>query len=225
MNSKERVKRALAHEEPDRVPIFELTIDNPTAKYVLGRDNLCGFGGMARGVKQNEALVNGRFATYTQQRVADEIELWQTLDLDVYPNAYPVPKHPTVPEQIAPHTWRFTDSATGHWTISKHSPESDTYDQIDSTLRQEGLDALRIHTEAIEAATPSLDDWDFTPVETFVRELGQGRFVMGVADVEIGSTWDWAEHFLMGLDSRPRPDSPLPRCPPADHVDVDGRNA
>ena len=39
----------------------------------------------------------------------------------------------------------------------------------------------------------------FTPLDTFVRELGRDRFVMGVADVEIGSTWDWAEHFLMGL--------------------------
>ena len=27
MNSKERVKKAFAHEEADRVPIFELTID------------------------------------------------------------------------------------------------------------------------------------------------------------------------------------------------------
>lgn len=199
MNSKERVKRAFAHQEPDRVPLFELTIDNPTAKYVLGRDNLCGFGGTVRGVKQNEALINGRISEYHHQRVADEIELWQTLDLDVYPNAYPVPKNPLIPEPIAPHTWRFTDPATGQWTISKHSPDSDTYDQIDSSLRQEGLEALRIHTEALEAAPPTLDDWEFTPIKTFVRALGQERFVMGVADVEIGSTWDWAEHFLMGL--------------------------
>jgi hypothetical protein len=199
MNSKERVKLAFAHQEPDRVPIFELTIDNPTARQVLGRDNLCGFGGLARGVKQNEALLNGRFSTYHRQRVADEIELWQTLDLDVYANAYPIPKHPVVPEQIGPHSWRFTDPASGQWVVTQHSPESDAYDQIDSSIRQGGLDALRITTEALEAATPSLADWDFTPVETFVRELGAERFVMGVADVEIGSTWDWAEHFLMGM--------------------------
>ena len=199
MNSKERVKRAFAHQEPDRVPLFELTIDNPTAKQVLGRDNLCGFGGTARGVKQNEALMNGRITAYHQQRVADEIELWRRLDLDVYSNAYPVPKTPPIPELIEAHTWRFTDPTTGQWAITRHSPGSDTYDQIDSTLRQEGLDALRLQTEAMEAATPSLDDWDFTPVKTFVRELGKDRFVMGVADVEIGSTWDWAEHFLMGL--------------------------
>jgi hypothetical protein len=199
MNSKERVKLAFAHQEPDRVPIFELTIDNPTAKYVLGRENLCGFGGTARGAKQNEALINGHFSAYQQQRIADEIELWQALDLDVYPNAYPVMKNPLVPEQIAPHTWRFTDPMTGRWVITKHNVSSDTYDQVDSTFRQEGLDALRSYVGAMESTTPSLADWDFTPVKTLVRELGRDRFVMGVADVEIGSTWDWAEHFLTGM--------------------------
>ncbi|MDJ0752704.1 MAG: uroporphyrinogen decarboxylase family protein [Ardenticatenaceae bacterium] len=203
MNSKERVKLAFNHQEADRVPIFELTIDNPTAKQVLGRDNLCGFGGTVRGLKHNEALINGRIDAYHQQRVADEIALWKALDLDVYPNAYPVPAKPLIPQKIKPHTWLFTDPVTGQWSITKYSPESDTYDQVNSTLRQDGLNALRTQTEALEAVTPSLADWDFTPVETFVRELGKDRFVMGVADVEIGSTWDWAEHFLMGLILEP----------------------
>lgn len=199
MNSKQRVRKSFAHEAPDRVPIFELTIDNPTARFVLGRDNLCGFGGMARGVRQNEALLNGDYVAYQEQRVADEIELWRSLDLDVYPNAYPVPKTPVVPERISPDAWRFTDPQTGLWSISKYSRESDTYDQIDSSIRAEGLDALRVLTESLEASNPCLDDWDFTPVKTFIRELGRDRFVMGVADVEIGSTWDWAEHFLVGM--------------------------
>lgn len=199
MNSKERVKKAFAHEEADRVPIFELTIDNPTAEFVLGRENLCGFGGTSRGLKQNQALIDGCFNDYQQERVSDEIELWRALDLDVYPNAYPVPKNPVVPEKLSPNTWRFTDTQTGLWSISKLSPESDTYDQVDSSIRQDGLDALRIQTEVMEEASLTLDEWDFSPVETFIRELGRDRFVMGVADVEIGSTWDWAEHFLVGM--------------------------
>ena len=54
MNGKERAKLAFAHQEADRVPVFELTIDNPTAAQILGRPSLCGFGGLARGVKQNQ---------------------------------------------------------------------------------------------------------------------------------------------------------------------------
>jgi hypothetical protein len=199
LNSKERVKRAFAHQEADRLPIFELTIDNPTASYVLGRPTLCGFGGHARGVAQNEALINGCITEYHRRRVADEIELWQTLDLDAYANASPVPRYPSVPEQIEPNLWKFTDPATGQWGICMYSPESDMYDQVNSSLREGGLDELERLTAALESSEPNLDDWDFTPLDTFLRQLGRDRFVMGVADVEIGSTWDWAEHFLIGL--------------------------
>jgi hypothetical protein len=185
------------------VPIFELTIDNPTAETVLGRPNLCGFGGKVRGIAQNKALRSGTIREYHARRVADEIALWRALDLDVYPNAYPVPKDPPIPEQVTEHTWRFSDPATGQWSLSQYAPESDTYDQVDSTLRQGGLAELEKLTEALEAGVPSLDDWDFTPVDTLLRELGRDRCVMGVADVEIGSTWDWAEHFMIGLIKAP----------------------
>lgn len=203
MNSKTRVKLAFAHREPDRVPVFELTIDNPTAEYVLGRPNFCGFGGKARGLSQNRALMQGWIEAYHRQRVADEIELWRTLDLDVYPNAYPVPKNPPAPEQIEKNLWRFTDLDTGQWGLYRYAPKSDTYDQVDSSLRQGGLKELERLTAALEAGEPNLGDWDFTPVDTFLRELGHDRFVMGVADVEIGSTWDWAEHFLVGMYDAP----------------------
>ena len=203
MNSKERARLAFAHCEADRVPIFELTIDNPTASYVLGRPTLCGFGGQARGAARNQALIGGRFEQYQWQRVADEIALWRALDLDVYPNAYPVPRQPTVPEQIGEYTWRFTDATLRQWSVCRYSPESDTYDEVDSSLKAGGLAELARLTEVLEAAEPSLEDWDFEPVETLVRELGRDRFVMGVADVEIGSTFCWAEHFLIGLIEAP----------------------
>jgi len=203
MNSKERVQRAFAHQEPDRVPIFELTIDNPTAAHVLGRDTLCGFGGRARGLLQNQAIIQGRFHEYHQQRVADEIELWRALDLDVYPNAYPIPKNPAIPEQVSETEWRFTHPGAGQWTLYRWAPESDTYDEVDSSLKQGGLAELERLTAWLEANPPRLEDWDFTPVDTFVRELGADRFVMGSADVEIGSTFCWAEHFLLGLYDAP----------------------
>ena len=204
MNSKERVRRAFAHQEPDRVPLFELTIDNPTAAHVLGRPTLCGFGGGVRGVARNQALIEGRIADYHHQRVADEIELWGALDLDVYANASPVPRAPLVPEQIDEVSWRFEDPATGQWTIFRYSPVSDTYDEVDSSLRQGGLAELARLTDHLEQTPPNLEDWDFTPLDTFVNELGgAGRFVMGSADVEIGSTFCWAEHFLIGLVTEP----------------------
>lgn len=203
MNSKERVKLAFAHQEADRVPIFELTIDNPTAEQVLGRPTLCGFGGLARGVKQNEALRNGTFHAYHLQRSADEMALYQKLDLDVFPHAAPLPVNPLAPEQVGENLWRFTDPASGQWSLTQYAPESDAYDYIDSSLKQGGLPELARLTEQLERSEPRLEDWDFTPVDNVVREMGKDRFVMCHADVEIGSTFDWAETFLVGLVEAP----------------------
>lgn len=203
MNSKERVQLAFAHREADRVPLFELTIDNPTASHVLGRDTLCGFGGRVRGLRQNQAIIAGQYRQYHQQRVADEIELWRALDLDVYPNAYPVPHQPARPEPVSETEWRVVGPAPNLWTLYRYAPNSDTYDEVDSSLKQEGLAALERLTEWLETHPPRLEEWDFTPVDTFLAELGRDRFVMGTADVEIGSTFCWAEHFLMGLYDAP----------------------
>jgi hypothetical protein len=170
---------------------------------VLGRPTLCGFGGQVRGVAQNRAVQEGRYQEYHRQRVTDEIELWQALDLDVYPNAYPIPKNPAVPEYVTTNVWRITNPNTGRWSIYWYMPESDTYDEVDSSLRVGGLEELERLTEWLEANPPRLEDWDFTPVERFVAALGRDRFVMGVADVEIGSTYCWAEHFMLGFYDAP----------------------
>jgi uroporphyrinogen decarboxylase len=204
MNSKERVKLAFAHQEADRAPIFELTIDNPTASTVLGRPTLCGFGGNVRALIQNKALIEGRSEEFHRQRVADEIALWRALDLDVYPNAYPVPHNPAIPEQIEAYAWRYASPDGERWSIYRYIPESDMYDEVESWLREGGLAALERETELLEAAEPKLDEWDFSPVDTFIQELGQDRCVMGVADVAIGSTYCWAETFLIGLIKAPQ---------------------
>ena len=203
MNSKERVRLAFAHQEADRVPALELTIDNPTAAHVLGRPNVCGFAGRVRGVLQNQALIEGTIAEYHRHKVQDEIELWQALDLDVYCQVAPVPREPIVPEQLSSVTWRFTDPATGQWTVTRHAPGSDTYDYVDSSLRQGGLPELARLTEALEAQEPRLEEWDFEPVDRILDTLGRDRFVLGHADVELGSTMDWAETFLIGLIKAP----------------------
>jgi hypothetical protein len=202
MNGKERAKLAFAHQEADRVPVFELTIDNPTASHVLGRPTLCGFGGLARGVKQNQALMAGRFKQYQEQRATDHLELWRALDLDVFPICDPIPVNPLVPKQVDEVTWRFEDS-NGVWGLCRYAPESDTYDQIDSSLKRGGLEELERVTALMEASEPRLEDWDFSIVDRVLADLGGERMILGSADVQIGSTWDWAETFLVGLVQAP----------------------
>lgn len=204
MNGKERAKLAFAHQEADRIPVFELTIDNPTAAHVLGRPTLCGFGGLSRGVKQNQALMAGQFKQYREQLATDDIELWRALDLDVFPlvDCDPFPVNPLVPEQVDEVTWRFEDSS-GAWGISRYAPDSDTYDQVDSSLKRGGLAELERVTAAMESCEPRLEDWDFSIVDRILAEFGGERMLLGSADVHIGSTYDWAETFLIGLVQAP----------------------
>lgn len=204
MNGKERAKLAFAHQEADRVPLFELSIDNPTAAQVLGRPNLCGFGGLARGVKQNQALMTGQFKQYREQLATDHFELWRALDLDVYPlvECIPIPVNPLVPEQVDEVTWRFEDS-NGIWGICRYAPGSDTYDQVDSSLKRGGLAELERVTAIMEVSEPRLEDWDFSIVDRVISEFGGQRMLLGSADVQIGSTYDWAETFLIGLVQAP----------------------
>jgi hypothetical protein len=152
---------------------------------------------------QNQALIEGTIADYHRQRVQDEIELWQALDLDVYCQAAPVPRERVVPEQIDGVTWRFTDPATGQWTVTRYAPDSEMYDYVDSSLRQGGLAELARLTEALEADELDLEAWDFEPVDRILDTLGRDRFVLGHADVELGHTMDWAETFLIGLLKTP----------------------
>jgi hypothetical protein len=203
MNGKERALTAFAHQEADRVPIFELTIDNPSAEFILGRPNLCGFGGKARGLAYNDAVLKGRVQEYLLQRKLDELELWETVDLDVYPHCDPTPREPAIPDQISEHQWKFTNAVTGQWTIFDYSVESDVYDMVDSSLRQGGLPELEKLTEYLENQTFDPDAWDFTLVEMVLERMGNDRMVWASADVEIGSTFDWAETFLIGLVEAP----------------------
>jgi hypothetical protein len=45
MNSKERMRTAFAHREPDRVAVGELDIDEQIASQILGREAWVGHGG------------------------------------------------------------------------------------------------------------------------------------------------------------------------------------
>lgn len=59
MTSKERVKRAFNHQEPDRVPVFEIHIDSKPGSEILGHYAPTGIGGEVRKM-QNEMTIAGK---------------------------------------------------------------------------------------------------------------------------------------------------------------------
>ena len=75
MNSKERVKTAFEHREPDRVPISELYINSPVASKVLGRTAYTGWSGYIQCFLKNNMLMQGRGKEYYLQEAIDLVDL------------------------------------------------------------------------------------------------------------------------------------------------------
>lgn len=80
MNSKERVLKALDHEEPDRVPVGEWGIDHDTVERVIGHDTYW----RAR-AKTTKALWAGKRHEVVQSYKEDIVELIEKLDQDLVP--------------------------------------------------------------------------------------------------------------------------------------------
>ena len=112
MLAKERVRLAIAHREPDRVPIYEKHIDHKPASEILGHFAAVGYGSAIRGKLQNEMITEGRYDEYQAMQIAGRLELCRKLGLDII-RAFPYPRKPPVPRLIAENTWRVED-ARGH---------------------------------------------------------------------------------------------------------------
>ncbi len=118
MTSVERVKTALAFEEPDRVPLAHFAIDCDTVGRVIGRRTL---------VRDKAGLKiaywEGRRDEVVQSLIADLIDFYRALDLwDIIPlwkmtRVPPTGYHPEQPRKIADGTWE--DSAG---RVHRYSP-------------------------------------------------------------------------------------------------------
>ena len=75
MNSKERVRRALAHEPVDRVPIGFFAIDFDTVERILGHETY-----VRAKAKSQIAFWEGRRDEVVQSWKEDTIELYRKLD-------------------------------------------------------------------------------------------------------------------------------------------------
>jgi uroporphyrinogen decarboxylase len=122
MTSIERVKAALAFEEPDRVPLAHFAIDCDTIGRVIGRKTI---------VRDKAALQiawwEGRRDEVVAQMTEDLIDFYRALDVwDIIPlwkmaRVPPKGHHPDPPEKIADGEWR--DDAGRVWRYSETTNE------------------------------------------------------------------------------------------------------
>ncbi|MBI5117062.1 hypothetical protein HZA56_11365 [Candidatus Poribacteria bacterium] len=195
MNSKERVRVAVAHREPDRVPVFELSINSPVASDIMGRQMYVGFGGWLVAKVFSEWMAEGRVLELALKIFSDWIDLYSHLELDILPM-------PTLPltnetvEPVAENQWKYTDPDSGLWRVIGYNPESDYHSEIDSRIKQEGVPGLRHHVEWLEKR-PGLVSADLMAGLKAVLDPARERFfILGEADVLFPSEASWQPLFL-----------------------------
>ncbi len=118
MTSKERVLKALDHQEPDRVPVGEWGIDHDTVEKVIGRKTY-----WRNRKDETLALWAGKRDEVVESYKKDLVELIEKLDQDLVPVHLVPPKGlaPTEVRQIKKDTWEDEEGRIWKYTQGNDS--------------------------------------------------------------------------------------------------------
>jgi len=202
MNSKERVKKAFAHKEPDRIPVFELCVNSPQGSKILGREALVGTGG-ATWQRRTELLVNGRRDELIEKHAQDTIELYQKLGYDILVIDPHEAKDYIPPKKVDENTWIY-DLGNGIWSKYEYFPEEDLFCERDSNIAQGGIDEFRRVVKLMEKQdSTQVDPTQFEAIEYAIDKIeyaidkvGKDMFIVGHADIYLPAFTSWFSVFL-----------------------------
>ena len=148
MTSRERVRLAFQHREPDRVPVYEQTVCCRVASEIMGR-RMCTGGGRLR-YEETAARWDGEEAwrEYVGGIVEDVGDLIRKLDFDIVGVPW---RHSARPSRkLDDHTFRYDDPETALWSIYHYDEVTDVFDEVDSAVSQEGVAAIARLVRAME---------------------------------------------------------------------------
>ncbi len=163
MTSRERVTTVYGFKQPDRLPFTELSVNQPVASKLLGREAWTGFGGYVRGKLHNTLLAQGRRDEYVDRFITDTLETLRILEFDIIPvNFMPARggKHPII--EIAENVWKFDWGET--WSVQRWQPSNDFYGEEDSSFDRDPekeLKAQIAHLKRRERRVPREGELDF----------------------------------------------------------------
>lgn len=176
MTSKQRVRLAFQHREPDRVPIYEQTVCSRIASELMGRPMHTG-GGRIRWEETAARWESEQaWQDYAGQLLQDVADLTRELDFDIVGIPW---RHGAKPsEKLDDWTFRYDDRASGTWTIYHYDEASDVFDVVDSSVRREGIPAIERIVEAMEkgeedAGVPTAAD--YAALHEVARRAGGSR--------------------------------------------------
>jgi len=204
MNGKERIRKALSHREPDRVPIWELGFHNAIARQIMGREILhtVGGGGTMLAVLQANAQSRASRQAIIARIVDDTMSFTAHMGYDmvrVRPTDFLTPFafgsgnwSPNALldvdiERVADDAWRVMHPE-GFWSRYRYNAETETLTDVDDSIKQGGIEALRRYVDVLEQrpidlTLPPLQD-ALGGIRQAVEHPAAGEiFVLGWGDV------------------------------------------
>jgi len=140
----ERVLKAICHEEPDRVPIFEpYGVMPPTSDIVLKRPSVA-----ASEIRAVDIFIKKGLQGYRKALRRDWYELVKRLKFDAGPITLGTHYRPeSPPKKLDEVTWSVGSS------VYRHDPETGTTLEVDSAIKRGGIPALEEHVKELEEET------------------------------------------------------------------------
>lgn len=203
MNAKERFRKALAHEEPDRVPFFELAFSTKLASEILGREAFFPrSGGLnLKRIIQGNLAGRERVEEMIREGTRTQVALYTRLGYDamyLIPNEFLQPVAGSYGlfgsnyvfdvsiKEISANTWEVR-GGEGFWSIYRYAEESDAFFSVDDFIKRGGIGELRRYVDALEANDKGLNEYTERALEStrIAVEMASGGdlFVLGHCDV------------------------------------------
>lgn len=179
MNSKERVRRVLAHEPVDRVPIGFFAIDFDTVARILGHETY-----LRAKAKTQIAFWEGRRDEVVQSWIEDTIALYRKLDFIDIINVGAMASSVAPPKDYEPEPVRQVDATTWAADDGRVWKYSEITADLTLVARPEPSYTLDDFPLDVEPETP--DPSMFEAVDAIIAALGDDHYILGPSGGEAG---------------------------------------
>jgi len=146
MTGRERTLAAFQHQEGDRVPFFEQGVASRVTSDILGRP--ASTGGGAFRFQATLAAEQGPqvWAEYQARYLDDYAALVEALDFDMVSLPWAGGFRPS--RRLDEHTVYVEETLSATWVVYHFDEASDTFQQVDSAFRREGIAAVERYVRA-----------------------------------------------------------------------------
>ena len=179
MNSKERVRRTLAHQPVDRVPIGFFAIDFDTIERLLGHETY-----VRAKAKSQIAFWEGRRDEVVQSWKEDTIELYRKLDFIDIINVSAMASSVAPPKDYEPEHVRKVNENTWEANDGRVWKASDITADLTLVARPEPHYTLEDFSLDADPAPP--DPSIFEAVDAIIEALGEDHYILGPNGGEAG---------------------------------------